>query len=256
MMPTVAAAGAPAGTPTGEFARFDGCPRFTKGVGLCLYGQTRGGKVTIGDRTVPIERPLVLQGGIASNEQTDADTFYGPLAGDALSPSPQRVTGGLLGMPLYITLELARSASEIEISVSNLVNSKGTALVLPIRARLENPLLGGECYIGSRAQPIALHLTTGTTSPNPPNGPISGEVGRIAAKDEFNLLEVPGDVLVDNTFPVPRATGCGGPKLASLVDPVIDHELGLPSPDGYNTIVEDNTLWEATTVGVIASEHG
>ena len=54
------------------------------------------------------------------------------------------------------------------------------AVRLPIRVHLKNPLLGNSCYIGSESNPIELELTTGTTSPLPPNKPIEGETGEPA----------------------------------------------------------------------------
>lgn len=248
------AAAASAGRPTGDFARFQQCPRFTADVNLCLYAETLGGKVTIGKRTLQIERPIVLQGGIVKSEWAFAERFVGALNGETFSHTPEKVPGGLLGSPLYVVLELIPPANEVVISTANLQNQSGAAIVLPARMHLENSILGGECYIGSRSHPIVMHLTSATTSPNPPNRPISGTVGYIAAKDEFELFEITGDSLVDNTFSAPAATGCGSPTRESVMDSLVDHELGLPSPDGYNAIVQLNTIWEATTVGVIASE--
>jgi hypothetical protein len=251
------ASAALASEPTGEFAIFKECPRFTSGVNLypCLYTKTLGGEVTIGRQTLPLERPLVLQGGIErlGEEPTLVETFVGALNGETLSRAPQKVPGGLFGMPLEATLELA-PGSEVQFSLSNLENEEGTAVVLPVRMRLENPLLGSDCYVGSRSSPIVLHLTTGTTSPSPPNRPISGRLGMISARDVFEWFEVSGDVMVDNTFSMPGASGCGGSGNASLVDSAIDRDLGLPSPDGYNTIVEDNAIFEASPQAVIASE--
>ncbi len=242
---------ASAGKPTGDFARFQQCPRFTAGVELCLYAETLGGTVTVGKQTVQIERPIVIQGGVIKT--AFAETFVGALNGETLSHTPEKVPGGLLGMPLYITLELIPPANEVDISFPNLENRSGSAIVLLARMHLESSMLGKECYIGSRSNPIVLHLTTGTTSPSPPNMPISGKVGRIAAKDEFELLEITNDSLVDNAFSVPGAAGCGSPS-TPVVNSLIDNDLGLPSPDGHNAIVQLNTVWDATSVGVIASE--
>jgi hypothetical protein len=250
------AAGAWAGTPTGDFARFAQCPRFRVGVNLCIYAETSGGEVTIGRRTVQVERPLVIQGGIVKDPWTNAETFVGALNGATLLPARQKVPGGLFGQPLSVSLELIPPADELTASLANLENRKGTAILLPARMHLENPVLGGECYIGSRAQPMMLHLTSGTTAPSAPNKPISGKVGQIHGKDDFELLEIRENALVDNAFSAPVATGCGGRTLAPLVDSLIDNELRLPSPDGYNTLIELNTLWEATSAGVIGSEHG
>jgi hypothetical protein len=233
--------------PTGDFAIFKECPRFTSGVNLCLYTKTLSGEVVIGRRTLSLERPLILQGGIERNLQTSAEAFVGALNGETLSRAPQKVPGGLFGMSLEATLELV-PASKVEVS------GDGAEVVLPVRMRLENPLLGSDCYVGSRSNPVVLHLTTGTTNPNPPNRPISGGFGYISAKDEFAWLETSGQVMVDNTFSMPGASGCGGSGNAPLVDSMIDRDLGLPSPDGYNTIIENNTVFEAESQAVIASE--
>jgi hypothetical protein len=268
--------------PTGEFAVFKQCPRSTTGVNLCLYSQTLSGEVTINKQTVPIEKTITLQGGIELNEETGAEKFVGALNGETLSKTPQKVPGGLLGLVkcneitgsgflevsariaceltfeniltgVNAVTELARPASEIQINTSNLENREGTALGLPVKVRLENPFLGGECYIGSSSSPVRLNLTTGTTSPNKPNEPIHGKVGTIHAKHEFELIEITNNTLVNNEFAAPEASGCGG-IFSFLIDPLIDAKLGIPSPDGENTAIQNNTIREATTTAVIASE--
>jgi hypothetical protein len=274
------ASAAVAKEPTGDFAVFNQCPRFTSGVNLCVYSQTLSGEVSIGAQAVPVEKTITLQGGIELNETTFAESFVGALDGETLSKTPQRVPGGfvkcngikgggLLGIlgrlvceavfankaaSIYAVTELARPASEIEIDTSNLEKGEGAVLSLPVKVHLEGPLLGSDCYIGSSANPITLNLTSGTTSPEPPNNPISGKEGNIGAKDEFELIEITDNTLVDNSFPAPAATGCGG-TLAFLVDPLIDRSIGLPSPDGHNTVIQNNTIKEATTLGVIGSEQ-
>jgi hypothetical protein len=279
------AAPALAKEPTGDFAVFKQCPRTTTGVELCLYSETTGGEVKAGKQSVPInedkKHPIILQGGI-TEAGTENETFVGALNGETLSKTPQKVPGGLLGLVecnkitgegwaekgarfacelifenfltgVNATTELAKPASEIGISTTNLENREGTALKLPVKVHLENPFLGSECYIGSSSQPVTLNLTTGTTSPPPPNKPISGKVGTINAKDEFEFLEISNNTLVDNAFSAPEATGCGG-IFSFLIDPVINAKLGLPSAAGNNTAIQNNFLREATAEGVIKSE--
>jgi hypothetical protein len=271
------AAGAAAKAPSGDFTPFGQCPRFSAGVELCLYSQTTGGEVAIGSTTVPINHTITLQGGIAFSEEPFAEHFVGPLDGETLSKTAQSVPGGLAGLVdcakitnlleriacevtfengltgVQATTELALPASQIGVSTENLENREGTALSLPVKVHLENPLLGSSCYIGSSAAPVTLNLTTGATSPPPPNVSIHGKVGKIAAKDQFELLEITGNELVDNSFAVPKASGCGG-IFSLLIDPIIDAKLGLPSAAGHNTAIQKNTIEEAPTVGVIASE--
>jgi hypothetical protein len=273
-----------ANEPTGDFADFKQCPRFTTGVNLCLYSQMLSGELVIGNHALPVVSPVTLQGGIELNETTFAETFVGALNGETISRTPQNIPGGLPSLidceeiagsgfrervrrracrallqsawstAVGATIELARPANEIVINTSNQESREGTALSLPLRIHLENPLLGGECYIGSYAAPVTVNLTSGTTSPPEPNKPISGETGRLSVKDEFNFVELTENTLVDNAFSVPSVTGCGG-HLSSIIGPLVDSRLGLPSPAGNNTIVQNSTTDEATTVGVIASEQ-
>jgi hypothetical protein len=269
--------------PTGDFAVFKQCPRFTAGVQLCLYSETQSGEVTLNKQTVPIEKTIVLQGGIKIAEGTGAESFVGALNGETLSKAPQKVPGGLAGLVkcneikgtgllevaarvacelvfentltgVNAVTELARPANEIGINGSNLVNSEGVALSLPLKVHLENPLLGSECYIGSSAHPLTLELTTGTTSPNPPNKPIKGKVGDLKQKHAFEFIEIPENTLVDNAFAAPEATGCGG-IFASLINPLVNSKIGLPSVDGQNTAIQNNFIREATSEGVIGSEE-
>jgi hypothetical protein len=269
--------------PTGDFAVFKQCPRFTAGVNLCLYSQIDG-EMTLDKLTVPIVNTVTVQFGIMLNEETFEEKVVGALNEETLSPTPQPVPGGLSSLidcneikgkwfpgrvrrgackamldssrftTVNATTELARPASEIYVNKSNEEDGEGTALTLPVRIHLENPLLGQDCYIGSSANPIMFNLTVGTTSPPPPNEPITGKFGLISVKDEFEFIEVTGHVQVDNAFSAPEATGCGGP-FSFLIDPLINGKLGLPSPAGYNTIIHSGYADEATTVGVIASEQ-
>lgn len=287
LMGLVAAASASA-EPTGKFAKFNQCPLTTSGVKLCFYSEVTGGKVILNKQTVPInedgKHAIILQGGIKRNPETEVETFVGASNNETLSKTPQNVPGGLTGLVncteikgegllkylaelakaackavfenkttgVQAITELAEPATDIGINKNNLVEETGTALSLPIKIRLENTFLGSECYIGG-ASPIVVNLTTGKTHPNPPNTSIKGEVGEIKAQDEFEYIEVPKNVLVNNEFSAPEASGCGG-IFSVLIDPLIDSKIGLESPDGHNTMIQDANLFEATTTAVKASE--
>ena len=278
----VAPTAALAKSPTKGYVVFSQCPRFTAEVNLCLYSQTKSGEVTLNKQNVPITNTITLQGGIIRNEATEEEKFVGALNGETLSKTPQKVPGGLLGLVkcneikgegfleklvrgtceaifenkitgVNAVTELAKPASEIGINKNNLVNEHGTALSLPVKIHLENPLLGSECYIGSSSQPIVWNLTTGTTKPPPPNGPITGSVGEVEFKEEFEIVELAGYKLVDNAFSAPEATGCGG-IFSFLINPLINGKIGLPSAAGKNTAILQGNLEEAAAESVIASE--
>lgn len=267
---------ASAKAPTGDFAVFSQCPRFTPEVNFCLYAETESGEVTAGNSTVPIEHTIVLQGGIKENA-AEEQSFSGALNGDTVSKTPQTVPGGLAGLVkcneitepvakltcelvfqnaltgVTATTELAKPASAIGINTNHLINGEGVALSLPVKVKLDNPLLGSGCYIGSATTPITFNLTSGTTNPPPPNKPISGNAGKLTFKDELNLVEITNNKLVDNAFAAPVAHGCGG-LLSPVLDPIINAKLGLPSAAGKNTAIQNNKVRDATAEAVVAGE--
>ena len=135
------------------------------------------------------------------------------------------------------------------------MEEKGTALILPVRVHLKNPLLGEGCYIGSEKSPIQLHLTDGTTAPPPPNKPIKGKLGnpKTEFEKEYESQNITENSLVDNSFSVPAAEGCGG-FFSFLIGPIVNSKIGLPSPAGKNTAILSGTLNTAETEAVLASE--
>jgi hypothetical protein len=279
MAPLALAAPALAKEPTGDFAVFKQCPRHTAGVVFCLFAKTKSGEVTLGKQGVPIVNTITIQGGFTRNEETEAEeeTFVGALNGETISKTPQKVPGGLSGLVrcneisnfleriscelifengatgVTAVTELAKPASAIGINTNNLVNAEGVALSLPVKVHLENPLLGGSCYIGSESHPVVLNLTTGTTSPPAPNKPISGKVGEVKFKDAFAFTEIANNTLVDNAFAAPEATGCGG-LFSFLIDPILDAKIGLPAGAGHNSASLTGTLDQGQAAAVIASE--
>jgi hypothetical protein len=259
--------------PTGELAPFADCPLSNPNTTVCNVGKTEGGEITIGSQKVPITNPILIQGGVHIEGSTDQ--FIGAEDGNTLSKSPQKVPGGLLDFVkcneisnfieriacelvfengttgVTATTELAAPASSIGISFDNLFFGIGTGLSLPVKVHLENPLFGSQCYVGSNANPIVLALTTGTTSPPPPNKPIKGSPG--TQEQTEHVLTISNSVLVNNSFSAPAAEGCGG-IFSFLIDPIIDAKLGLPSAAGHNTAILDNTFKIAFAEEVIESE--
>jgi hypothetical protein len=259
---------------TGAFAKFNFCPSTTSGVRKCLYSVTNSGTIILGKKTTPIVNPVTLQGGFSEENAEGNSSFFAATNGITLSKTAQPVPGGLLGIvppesspPLVkllskfffensitgvnATLELAKPASEIVLSEFNLLIGEGTALKLPVKVHLENPFLGSACYVGSSGSPLIWNLTTGTTAPKAPNTPITGKPGFVELKENFELVELTSNELVENNWSAPEATGCGG-ILSFLVDPVINSILGLPAAAGTNTSILKNTIDVATSASVNA----
>jgi len=261
---------------SGEWSKFNNCPSTTKEVNKCIYSVVESGEVILGSKKVPIVNPVVLQGGYGFPEP-EFSKFYGATNGVTLSKSPQPVPGGLAGLVnckeisnfilkaacewtfengitgLNSTVELAQPASAIKISELHLLFGNGTGLQLPVKVHLENPFLGSSCYIGSSSSPIIWNLTTGTTSPPPPNASIKGNPGKGEAIEEESIFKVSGTKLVDNAWSAPGANGCGGPIVELLLDPIINAASGVPSAAGKNTTIENGTSYIANAEEV--NEH-
>jgi hypothetical protein len=255
---------------TGNYAVFAHCPFKDPEASKCIHSTTVGGEVVLGEKAVPIENEVVLQGAYkkAAGEFSE---FIGATNGVTLSKAPQNVPGGLAGVVpdessswlvkrlikfffengitgLNSTLELAKPAAAIKVSENNLGGEEGTALELPVKVHLENPFLGKSCFVGSSGTPILWELTSGTTSPPEPNEPITGTVGEIEFLEEGRILETKGTKLVDNAWSAPAATGCGG-ILAFLVNPIVNSQLGTTSA-GHNTAILENEVFIGAALAV------
>jgi hypothetical protein len=260
---------APALAESKELSVFKQCPTKNPSVNICVYIRSHGGEFIIGSKTVPINKTITLQGGTIVNEETGEETFVPAANGVTLSKTPLTVPGGLIGVtaptwwPKFIqewfnnlinegfvgvtaTAELVENPS---ISRNNLIAENGVALSLPVRLHINNEILGGECYIGTKSNPVIFELTSGTTAPPEPNKPISGTLGTLEFTDENHIATIKGDKVVDNAFASPGTEGCGG-AYALFVNPVVEDVLGVPAIAGHNTAILDNTLETANAITV------
>jgi hypothetical protein len=260
---------------TGQFTTFAQCPYKNAEVRKCIHSVTNSGEVVLGSKKVPIVNPVTLQGGAGPvDEETEFAKFYAATNGITLSKAAQPVPGGLAGIVnckeikdfflriscevtfengvtgLDSTLELARPASEIRISENHLAGEYDTALEMPVRVHLENPFLGSSCYVGSSSSPIIWKLTAGEMTPPGPNKPIKGSGGEAEFLEEGAILRLKNNVLVDNSWSAPGATGCGGFLVELLLNPIINSAAGLPAAAGKNTAVLKNTLTVASALAV------
>jgi hypothetical protein len=242
---------------------FAACPTSLPQVVQCDYAKSEvGSEFQAGNITVPLNKPEILLGGIS---QTEAETteFWGAEFGNAktLKPVPQPIPGGLEGnieasmlsgsalasyekaiaggkTGVTASIELA-GPPHPAVSLEFFCFLSGTcpAITLPVQVKLKNVFLGNNCYIGSNSNPIEIELTIGTTSPPPPNEPITGSLGEISFGHEGQTIAVEHNKLVNNSYASPGATGCGTPTTQSQVDAAIDTKAGLPSPAGTNKAI-------------------
>jgi hypothetical protein len=262
----VTAGGASAAAPTGLYSSFANCPYANTSVVACLYSETTSGSFKLGNATVPINKKIVLQGGIAQDPVTYATSFVNASNGVTLSKTSLDVPGGLSGLisssqlsgaallAYQLTIGTAndvKATAELVGNVGydflNYVNQSGPALTLPLRIHLENPFLGSTCYIGSAAHPVTLKLTTGTS------GSLSGSFGAINYLDLANLITADGFKLVDSSFSVPSASGCGG-LFSLIINPLVNLKEGIPAATG-NAAVLQGSLKQGDAEAVRASVH-
>jgi hypothetical protein len=266
------ASSALAGPPTGDYAQFNHCPQADATVTSCLYSTVTSGSFQLGTSTVPINKTIVLQGGIGSDE--NFNQFFVPAVGaDSLSKTGLDVPGGLLGImqgsgftgALLAAFEAAihgangvTATAELvgtpQISLIRFIAGFGTALDLPVRIHLENPFLGSNCYIGSSGSPVDLAMTTGTTAPPAPNTPIAGNPGVTTFSNDGGITFVTGFKLVNNSFSVPAASGCGYWPFVSLITAAVNAKEGLPAAAGQNSAIFNGSQKLANKANVIASE--
>jgi len=230
---------ASAATPKPGYTQFAGCPSNEENpkVTGCLILKVKSGNFKMGSKNVPIEKPFSLSGGY---EETGAFSFNSK---GGLEKVKQKVPGGVIGLTgltwlaeflgiealtLYATTELAGAPQPL-----------AEPAYLPIKVHLENStgVLGPNCYVGSTASPIKLLLTTGTTSPPPPNKPISGKEPEFAFDEKTGILHLNNGTFVDNSFSAPGASGCVLTLFGFIpisINGLVNTQSGLPAPAGTN----------------------
>lgn len=252
---------------TGEYKQFGECPLSIITITDCIFSETNGGSVTVGKKTVPLVNTVILQGGFEGGGEEVQ--FYGAENGDTLSKTKQPVPGGLLGIVapkwwpqwaqdwfneginkgftgVTATVELAAPAEEILLNTENLLFESGTALQLPVKVKLDNALLGSECYVGSDEEPIVIPFTTGTS------GALKGSAGTLSFNPTFTIITISGGKLVNGTFAAPGADGCGG-FASFLIDPLVNSILGIPAGSGKNNAILEGKLQDAAASAVSES---
>jgi hypothetical protein len=279
---------------SGPYAVFQYCPYADPDLqdsGSCLYDQVTSGSLAIGSTTLPITQPIVLQGGVLF---ANGSPLYAAVGAPTLAAPPAQVPGGLLGIAnpapnwdfiLWTAFwNIVNTANGVTATMepvdtiqTNLANalfpptdgSDAVAITLPVRVHLQNPFLGDTCFIGSQQNPIVVRLQVTPTNPPPPNKSIAGDAGtyNVVYTDPVNYVgytRVDNNILVDNAFAVPAASGCGNvalglpivtPILESLVSAAVNLKVGLPSAAGKNTAIMKGTTYLALASTVLAASQ-
>jgi len=232
-----------AGTASAAFPNYSDCPRTSPGVLGCVDIQSISGSLEIKGFTVPLGNSLEIRGGLVPPTVEGAgDTLVAPAGTNGFFSKPIRIPGGLLGLELPIPGNTVLGTAQLAGATSSIVFKLGipvTTVTLPVKVRLDNPLLGSSCFIGTNSSPVTVNLTTGATSPPPPNRSISGSLGSIGVNETGTELQLLGARNVDNAFSIPGATGCG---LFGILDGAVNLKLKLPSAAGNNTMIVENNV--------------
>ncbi len=230
----------------------------------CVTGQVESGSITIGTITTPVVRPVNVQFGFWSppNASLGGDNTGGiqQYAGGVLPPpaglgamvstKPDLIPGSLttvLGCSTTTDPVVKNLCTQAENfggkyqdvyalaqNVGQLTNFGLFNWTQRLDFKLENPLLGNNCTIGSANNPVVINpqlsIAPGgqlisENDPNPVKHPNTGVLAITAAD------------ATDTTFTAPGVTGCGPGGAANIaVDEALDAGTGLPAASGVNSL--------------------
>jgi hypothetical protein len=229
--------------PKEGYKQFAGCPskKEVPTQEACFRTVVTGGHFQMGSKDVPIEKSFQISGGLTTTGQVNATAKGG------LEVVKQKVPGGVIGLTgLTWLLEFLGSEALTLYAATELAGVPGNPLaepiVLPIRVHLINGVLGNNCYVGSFTNPIVLNLTPGTTSPPPPNKPITGHEGEFSV-DSKEIIHLKGNEFVDNSFAAPGASGCVLTLFGFIpisINGLVNAQSGLPAAAGTNETRQNN----------------
>ncbi|WP_018653142.1 hypothetical protein [Actinomadura flavalba] len=222
----LSAVAAPASAaPTLPTFSFADCPKLPAGADpafwQCNVAYTYGGTFKLGKIETTITKPIILTYANGFDPVTlEEGVVFGSFKAEKF-----QVQKGLFGDP-FLTAVYAQPKY-----AGGLGFTEDYRLKLNLRVNVQNPILTGNCDIGSNSNPIRLQLGIAPTNPPPPNTPIQGEPPT-PVQDEPPTLKT---TVVDNAFSVPGSNGCGlglGP-----INALVNSYAGIPSAAGRNTAI-------------------
>jgi hypothetical protein len=143
------------------------------------------------------------------------------------------------------------------LSESSEAEGGGPGIVANVQIKGKNPwleYLGGNCLIGSEADPIVQELWTGEIESPLTHETMKGTAGFASLWHQAEIADLTGVELVADSYAVPAATKCGGPAYEAYLDPAVSRAFGLPAPAGASTTRLIGEL-DVSTVGSV-SNHG
>jgi hypothetical protein len=227
----MAAPAAQAATPAPGFEQFAGCPSPEENPELqgCIRSTITGGFFKLGNKKVPITKPITLSGGIKGDL-----TGFSANSKGGLAKVPLQVPGGVIGLTGLDWLVNFLDIDTLQLFAQTELVGKpqiGESFTLPIRVKLINPVLGNNCYVGSASNPIHLNLLE-TKSPE-------------FKEDPSGIATFINGEFTDKTFSAPGATGCTLTLFGFIpisINGLVNSQSGLPAPSGTNETVQIQDL--------------
>lgn len=219
----------------------------------CLSSSAPSGTFTIGGTTLTTGA-TDLQLGVLN--QSGAYSVVAPSGGTVVG-DPVDIPGGLLGLmcpsdipfisdlcqdlvnnPLNrVTATIQSAGTPTDFNLAAGIGVGQPILTLPVKIKLDNPLLGSNCYIGTDSNPILLKPANLT---RPSGGIVRFDAdGTANPTGEMGYLSISGAAQGDSTFAVPRSSGCGA---FGILSGAVDLKQGLPSPAGENNLVLNDSV--------------
>ncbi|MER5883276.1 hypothetical protein ABT160_05570 [Streptomyces sp. NPDC001941] len=238
----------------------------------CVASSSASGSIKLGNTTVITARTNLQMGTIQNSDGTSS--VVAPASG-ALIADSATVPGGLLGLMCPSNLpgitEICQTLSDAKLNkITATMESVGTPsnfdqiagvltdmpiVTIPVRIHLQNPILGDNCYIGTKANPILLRPAN-STAPGFGVDRFNGD-GSANEEGDMSRLNLLGSTQGDSTFAVPGASGCG--LGLGLVNAAVNLKTGLPAASGKNKLTLNNTqtyLGGLFAPGVVAPDAG
>jgi hypothetical protein len=225
------------GVKLGNFAQ---CPKLPAGdvpsKFICGLIHITGGLLDLGAAHQQINRNITIS--FAQGTDSKGNVLFVP---GTLKSAPMPVAGGIFETPVASKFTATDKNLQLHVQpvgVAQAPDPTGqTTLIVSQRVKAINPRFGKNCSIGTKADPIVLDPTFGTTNPPQPAKPESGHIK--ATEHKGKEIVVIGTV-VDNAFAAPAATRCGPPGATDptgALNRVVNAVAALPAAAGLNNAV-------------------
>ncbi|MCD2106275.1 MULTISPECIES: hypothetical protein [Rhodococcus] len=221
--------------PNAPFGGWGKCPIANPETSTCVDVVVKGGEMNINGLKVPIPSgSLNIAGGVAYRENPDAEfgfdqIFIPPTDGTkGVYSTPIEVPGGIFGLGLPFPGGLTTIKATVEPVALPTVDAFQLGVTLPARLKISNPLLGGNCYLGSASNPILFKLGVSE------NGVLEEVPGFPDTAAVRNVTHA------DQSFAVPGASGCG---LFGALNWAVNLRANVPSSSGHNSLTTTSDVF-------------